>query len=92
MDPRGMKGYEIRISSIMRSFITCTLHQIRMIKSRRIRWTGHVASTNVYKILVWKSGGKSSLEAPMHRWEDNIKIDLRENRVGGHGLDSSGSG
>jgi hypothetical protein len=60
---------------------------IRMIKSRRMRWTGHVAqmgeTRNAYKILVGKPEGKRSLGRPRRRWVDNIKMDLREIRWGG---------
>jgi hypothetical protein len=58
-----------------------------MIKSRRIRWTGHVARTrekrNAYKISVGKQEGKRSLGRPRRRCVDNIKIDLREIRWDG---------
>jgi hypothetical protein len=53
-----------------------------MIKSRRMRWVGHVARMgemrNVYRILVVKPEGKRPLGRPRHRWVDNIKMDLRE--------------
>jgi hypothetical protein len=52
-----------------------------MIKSRRIRWTGHVArmweKVNAYRILVGKPKGKRPLGRPRRRSVDNIKIDLR---------------
>jgi hypothetical protein len=55
--------------------------KIRMIKSRRIRWEGHVArmeeNRNAYVILVGKPEGKRPLGRPSHRWVDN-KIVLRE--------------
>jgi hypothetical protein len=54
---------------------------IRIIKSRRMRWAGHVArmgETNVYGILVGKPAGKRPLGRPRYRWVDNIKLDLRE--------------
>ncbi|KAJ4447328.1 hypothetical protein ANN_09332 [Periplaneta americana] len=55
---------------------------IRNIKSRRLRWAGHVArmgaSRNAYRVLVGRPEGKRSLERPRRRWEDNIKMDLRE--------------
>jgi hypothetical protein len=55
---------------------------IRQIKSRRMRWAGHVARVaegrNAYKALVGKPEGKRSLERPRSRWEDVIKMDLRE--------------
>ncbi|KAJ4428685.1 hypothetical protein ANN_25678 [Periplaneta americana] len=55
---------------------------IRSIKSRRLRWAGHVArmgeSRNAYKLLVGRPEGKRPLGRPRRRWEDNIKMDLRE--------------
>ncbi|KAJ4446624.1 hypothetical protein ANN_13321 [Periplaneta americana] len=55
---------------------------IRNIKSRRLRWAWHVArigeSTNAYRVLVGRPEGKRPLGRPRHRWEDNIKMDLRE--------------
>jgi hypothetical protein len=55
---------------------------IRQIKSRRMRWAGHVArmgeGRNVYRVLVGKPEGKRPLERPTRRWEDGIAIDLRE--------------
>jgi hypothetical protein len=55
---------------------------IRMIKSRRMRWAGHVArmgqKRNAYRILVGKPEGRRPLKRPRRRWVDNIKIDLRE--------------
>ncbi|KAJ4435141.1 hypothetical protein ANN_23717 [Periplaneta americana] len=55
---------------------------IRNIKSRRLRWAGHVArmgeSRNVYRVLVGRPEGKRPLGRPRRRWEDNIKMDLRE--------------
>lgn len=53
-----------------------------VIKSRRIRWTGHVAYVwdmrNVYKVLVGKPERDRPLGRLWHGWEDNIKIDLKE--------------
>jgi hypothetical protein len=55
---------------------------IRQIKSRRMRWAGHVArmgkGRNVYRVLVGKPEGKRPLGRPRRRWEDGIKMDLRE--------------
>jgi hypothetical protein len=52
---------------------------IRMITSRRMRWTGRMGEkTNAYRILVGKPEGKRLLGRPRHRWMNNIKIDLRE--------------
>jgi sorting nexin-29 len=60
---------------------------IRQIKSRRMRWAGHVArmgeGRNVYRVLVEKPEGKRLLERPRRRWEDGIKMDLREIGWGG---------
>jgi hypothetical protein len=54
---------------------------IRMIKSRRMRWAGHVARTgetrNAYMILVGKSEEKRPLGRPRRRWIENIIMDLR---------------
>jgi hypothetical protein len=54
----------------------------RMIKSRRMRWAGHVArmgnKRNAYRILVGKPERERPLGRPRSRWVDNIKIDLRE--------------
>jgi hypothetical protein len=59
-----------------------SLDIIRQIKSRRMGWAGHVARTvegrNVYRILVGKPEGKRPLGRPRNRWEDGIKIDLRD--------------
>jgi hypothetical protein len=55
---------------------------IRTIKSRRMRWAGHVArmgeTRNAYRILVGKPEGKRPQGRPIQRPVDNIKIDLRE--------------
>jgi hypothetical protein len=62
---------------------------IRMIKSRRMRWEGHVArmgeTRNEYRILVGKSEGKRPLGTSRRRWIDNIKMALRE--IGWDGMD-----
>jgi hypothetical protein len=53
---------------------------IRMIRSRRMRWAGHVVhmeKRNVYRILVGKPEGKRPLGRPRCRWVDNIKMDFR---------------
>jgi hypothetical protein len=55
---------------------------IRIIKSRRMRWAGHVAlmgeKRNAYKLLVGKPEGKRPLGRPRRRWVDNIRVDLGE--------------
>jgi hypothetical protein len=54
----------------------------RVIKSRTSRWAGYVKCTrdtiNTYKILVGNSEEKRSRGRPRRRWEDNIKVDLKE--------------
>jgi hypothetical protein len=55
---------------------------ITMIKSRRMRCTGHVArigeKRNTYRILVGKPEGKRPLGRSRRGWSDNIRMDLRE--------------
>jgi hypothetical protein len=53
-----------------------------MIKSRRMRWAGHVARTgekrNAYRILMGKPEGKRPLGRPRRKWVDNIKINHKK--------------
>jgi hypothetical protein len=60
---------------------------VRMIKSRRIRWAGHVArmgeGRGVYRVLVGRPEGKRPPGRPKSRWEDNIKMDVREIGIDG---------
>jgi hypothetical protein len=60
---------------------------IRMMKSRKMRWTGYVArmgaKSNAYRILVGKPEGKRPLWGPRRRWVNNIKMELREIEWGG---------
>jgi hypothetical protein len=55
---------------------------VRVVKSRRMRWAGHVArmgkDRGVHRVLVGKPVGKRPLGRPRHRWDDNIKMDLQE--------------
>ena len=55
---------------------------VRVIKSRRMRWAGHVArmgeERGVYRVLVGKPEGKRPLGRPRRRWVDNIRNDLQE--------------
>jgi hypothetical protein len=61
---------------------------IRQIKSRRMRSVGHVARTeeerSMYRVWTGKPEGKDPLERPRRRWEDGIKMDLRD--IGGGGV------
>jgi hypothetical protein len=58
----------------------CSPNIVRVVKSRRIRWAGHVArmgeGRGVYRVLMVKPEGKRPLERPKRRLEDNIKMDL----------------
>jgi hypothetical protein len=60
---------------------------VRVIKSRRMRWAGHVARMmkrrRVYTVLVGRPEGKRPLGGPRRRWEDNIKMDLRDIGIDG---------
>jgi hypothetical protein len=49
---------------------------VRVIKSRRMRWAGHVA--RMEEVLVGRPEGKRPLGRYRHKWEDNINMDLRE--------------
>jgi hypothetical protein len=60
---------------------------VRVIKSRRMRWAGHVAhmgeGRGVYRVLVGRPEDKRPLGRPRRRWEDNIKMDLRDIGIDG---------
>jgi hypothetical protein len=70
----------------MMNFITSP-NIVRVIKSRRMRWARHVAhmkeGRGVYRVLVGRPEGKRTLGKPRHRWDDNIKMDLREMGIDG---------
>ena len=55
---------------------------VGVVKSRRMRWAGHVAHIGedryVHRVFVGKSEGKRPLGSPRRRWEDNIKMDLQD--------------
>ena len=59
---------------------------VRVIKSRRMRWAGHVArmgeERGVYRVMVGKPEGKRPLRRPRRRWVDNIRKDLQVLRCG----------
>jgi len=67
----------------------CSPNIVRVIKSRRMRWAGHVAlmaeRRGVHRVLVRKREGRRPLGRPRRRWQDNIKMDLQE--VGNGGMD-----
>ena len=55
---------------------------VRVVKSRRMRWAGHLArmgeDRGVHRVLVGKPEGERPLRRPRRRWEDNSKMDLQE--------------
>ena len=58
---------------------------VRVIKSRRLRWAGHVArmekGRSAFKILTGKPTRNKPLGRPRHRWEDNIRMDPEERGI-----------
>ena len=64
---------------------------VRVVKSRRMRWAGHVArmgeGRGVHRVLVGEPKEKRLLGRPRRRWEDNIKMDLQEVGGGGDWMD-----
>jgi len=60
----------------------CSPNIVRVIKSRRMRWVGHVVhmkeGRGEYRVLVGKPEGRRPLQRTRRRWEDNIKMDLQE--------------
>jgi hypothetical protein len=69
---------------------------VRVIKSRRMRWAGHVTRMeerrSVYRVLVRRPERKRPLGIPRRGWQDNINLDLREVGITEGELDSAGSG
>jgi len=95
-DERRLRVFENRvlrrIFGSMRDEVTGdlrTLRIVRVIKSRRMRWTAHVAHMGerrgVYRVLMGKPEGKKPLGRPWCRWEYNIKLDHQEVGCGGMG-------
>jgi hypothetical protein len=82
-----MKCHEGAENCILRRCRICTLCEVLLELSRRMRWVGHAAQTgekrNVYRLLVGKPEGKRPLGRPRCRWIDNIKIDLLETGLAG---------
>jgi hypothetical protein len=72
---RKLHNVELRI-------LYSSLNIIRQIKSRRMKWAGHVArmgeERNVYRVLMGKPKGKRPFGRPRRRWEDGIRTDLRD--------------
>ena len=78
-------GPTVRIMSgflILKATLYSSPNIVWVIKSRRLRWAGHVArmeeERGVHKVLVGKPEGKRPVGTPRRRWEDNIKMDLQE--------------
>jgi hypothetical protein len=88
LDLKGRK-MDCGENCIMMNFIACifSLNIVRAIKLRRMRGAIHVArmgeGRSVYRILVCRPEGKRPLGRPRRRWEDNIKMDLREIGIDG---------
>ena len=66
-------------------------NRVRVIKSGRLRWAGHVArmeeGSSAFQILTGKPTGKRPLRSPRRRWEDNIRMDLEEIGIAGNWVD-----
>jgi hypothetical protein len=78
----GRKRREDGEDYIMSSFVTCTSSNIWVIKTRRMRWAGHVAHMgamrNAHKILFESASMEEPHGRSRRRWEDSIRMDLRE--------------
>jgi len=65
----------------------CSHSIVRVIKSRKMRWAGHLVCMeerrDIYRVSVGKPEGKRPLGRPRHREEDNIKIDFQDVGCGG---------
>ena len=63
-------------------YVIIVIYKMRVVKSRQMRWAGHVArmgeDRGVHRVLVGKPEGKRPLGRPRRRWEDIIKMDLQE--------------
>jgi hypothetical protein len=82
-----------KLNNVELNDLKCSPDIFRAIKSRIMRWAGHVAlmgeGRGVYRVLVGKLEGKRKLVSPRRRREYNIKIDLPEVGVGGVWIGSS---
>jgi hypothetical protein len=85
----GVRGEWRRLHNEERNDLYSSPNIIRVIKSRRMRWAGHVArmgeGRGAYRIWVGRHEGRSPLGRPRRGWENNVKIDLQE--VGWGGMD-----
>ena len=75
-------GERRRLHSEELNDLYCSPNIVRVIKSRRMRWAGHVARMGeervVYRVLMGKPEGKRPLGRSRRRWVDNIRMDLQE--------------
>ena len=82
-----LTGEWIKLHNEELNDLYCSPNIVQVIKSRRMRWTGHVVSMGerkvVYRVLVGRPEGERPLGRSRRRWEDNIKIDLHEVECGG---------
>ena len=66
--------------SVYLNYLYCSPNIVRVIKSRRMRWAGHVAhmgeEKGLYRVLMGKLEGKRPLGRPRRRWVEHIRIDL----------------
>jgi hypothetical protein len=87
LDLKGRKTSWRKLHNDELHSLYSSLNIVRVIKSRRMRWAGHVAhmgeGRGVYRVLVGRPGGKRPLIRPRHRWEDNIELDVREIGIDG---------
>jgi len=78
----GRKLHNVELNDLY-----CSPNIVRGIKSRKMRWAGHVARMGerrgVHRVLVGKPEGKRPLGRPRRKWVDNIKMDLKEMGCGG---------
>jgi hypothetical protein len=78
----GPKRYEVTGECEELSDLYSSPSIIRIIKSMRMRWAGHIArmgeKSNAYRLLVGNPEGKRPLGRPRRRWVDNIRMDLGE--------------
>ena len=75
---------------MVQTFLPNSPNIVRVVKSRRMRWTGHVAhmgeDRGVPRVLVGKPEGKRPLGRPRHGWEDNISYNISTCGAYGGGL------
>jgi len=80
--PRRVTGEWRRLHNEELNDLYSSPNIVRVIKSRKLRWAGHVArmgeERGVYRVLVGKPEGKRPLGRPRRRWVDNIRMNLQE--------------